>query len=229
VQGTRLVELPYVVKGMDVSFSGILSYIESAAKDLIAKVGPPPPPGWPTVAARHPGHALDWGSCRPARLSEPLPAQKLRGALPHRNHPLVRRCTHSLPCPSVPPPPSPQGEATPADLCFSLQETIFAMLVEITERAMAHCCAPDVLIVGGVGCNLRLQEMMAVRVCVAVGGGEGAGVCGGMMGRLDIAWGSALYFIHPQCCPMVEDHSPAQMQSAWLLYPICTPPLAPLS
>ena len=31
------------------------------------------------------------------------------------------------------------------------------MLVEITERAMAHCNTPDVLIVGGVGCNLRLQ------------------------------------------------------------------------
>ena len=31
------------------------------------------------------------------------------------------------------------------------------MLVEITERAMAHCGAPDVLIVGGVGCNKRLQ------------------------------------------------------------------------
>jgi len=27
---------------------------------------------------------------------------------------------------------------TPEDLCFSLQETVFAMLVEITERAMAH-------------------------------------------------------------------------------------------
>ena len=38
-----------------------------------------------------------------------------------------------------------------------MQETIFAMLVEITERAMAHCNTPDVLIVGGVGCNLRLQ------------------------------------------------------------------------
>lgn len=34
------------------------------------------------------------------------------------------------------------------------------MLVEITERAMAHCGKSDVLIVGGVGCNLRLQEMM---------------------------------------------------------------------
>lgn len=41
-----------------------------------------------------------------------------------------------------------------------LQETVFAMLVEITERAMAHCDKKDVLIVGGVGCNERLQEMM---------------------------------------------------------------------
>lgn len=52
--------------------------------------------------------------------------------------------------------------ATPADLCFSFQETVFAMLVEITERAMAHCAKADVLIVGGVGCNQRLQDMMAL-------------------------------------------------------------------
>lgn len=51
---------------------------------------------------------------------------------------------------------------TPYDLCFSLQETTFAMLVEITERAMAHVGAKDVLIVGGVGCNLRLQQMMGI-------------------------------------------------------------------
>lgn len=42
---------------------------------------------------------------------------------------------------------------TPADLCFSLQETVFAMLVEITERAMAHAGGKEVLIVGGVGCG----------------------------------------------------------------------------
>ncbi|KAG5654790.1 putative tRNA threonylcarbamoyladenosine biosynthesis protein kae1 [Sphagnurus paluster] len=42
---------------------------------------------------------------------------------------------------------------TPADLCFSLQETAFAMLVEITERAMAHIGSKEVLIVGGVGCE----------------------------------------------------------------------------
>lgn len=45
------------------------------------------------------------------------------------------------------------GEFTPEDLCFSLQETVFAMLVEITERAMAHCGSEEVLIVGGVGCE----------------------------------------------------------------------------
>ncbi len=44
-------------------------------------------------------------------------------------------------------------ECTPADLCFSLQETLFAMLVETTERAMAHIGSKEVLIVGGVGCR----------------------------------------------------------------------------
>jgi len=48
------------------------------------------------------------------------------------------------------------------DLCYSLQETIFAMLVEVTERAMAHCGSNEVLLVGGVGCNVRLQQMMQI-------------------------------------------------------------------
>lgn len=88
-KGTKYFELPYVVKGMDVSFSGLLSFIESRAPQLLK-----------------------------------------------------------------------QNKYTPEDLCYSLQETVFAMLVEITERAMAHCNSNEVLIVGGVGCNLRLQEMM---------------------------------------------------------------------
>lgn len=70
------------------------------------------------------------------------------------------------------------GTFTPSDLCFSLQETVFAMLVEITERAMAHIGSKEVLVVGGVGCKLhaplnftyshnttgneRLQEMMGI-------------------------------------------------------------------
>lgn len=88
-QGDKFVPLPYVVKGMDVSFSGLLTNVEQQAKTLIDK-----------------------------------------------------------------------GECTPADLCMSLQETIFSMLVEVTERAMAHCGRSDVLLVGGVGCNARLQDMM---------------------------------------------------------------------
>eukprot|EP01097_Dermamoeba_algensis_P002019 TRINITY_DN1800_c0_g1_i5.p1 TRINITY_DN1800_c0_g1~~TRINITY_DN1800_c0_g1_i5.p1 ORF type:complete len:359 (+),score=94.88 TRINITY_DN1800_c0_g1_i5:56-1078(+) len=89
-KGSKFIELPYVVKGMDVSFSGLLSHIEGVANDLLSK-----------------------------------------------------------------------GEATKEDICFSLQETAFAMLVEITERALAHCGVNEVLIVGGVGCNERLQAMMA--------------------------------------------------------------------
>jgi universal protein Kae1 len=46
------------------------------------------------------------------------------------------------------------------DVCFSLQETAFAMLTEVTERALAHLKAGEVLLTGGVGNNLRLQEML---------------------------------------------------------------------
>lgn len=45
------------------------------------------------------------------------------------------------------------------DLCFSTQETVFAMLVEVAERAMAHCGKKELLLGGGVACNHRLQEM----------------------------------------------------------------------
>ncbi|KAK2702591.1 probable tRNA N6-adenosine threonylcarbamoyltransferase isoform X1 [Artemia franciscana] len=87
-RGTKFVQLPYIVKGMDVSFSGLLTYLEERVAKLL------------------------------------------------------------------------ESGYTQEDLCFSLQETIFAMLVETTERAMAHCGSEEVLICGGVGCNLRLQEMM---------------------------------------------------------------------
>ncbi|PFH59095.1 hypothetical protein XA68_12810 [Ophiocordyceps unilateralis] len=91
-RGTRLLHLPYAVKGMDCSFSGVLASADALAKAL--------------------------------RLAEPRP------------------------------------DFTPEDLCFSLQETVFAMLVEITERAMAHVGSNHVLVVGGVACNERLQQML---------------------------------------------------------------------
>lgn len=99
--GTHLVELPYTVKGMDCSFSGILAVVDSLAQQLLT--------------------------------GKPKPLLRPDGGL-----------------------------VTKEDLCFSLQETVFAMLVEITERAMAHVGSQQVLIVGGVGCNERLQEMMGL-------------------------------------------------------------------
>ncbi|HEX9908106.1 MAG TPA: bifunctional N(6)-L-threonylcarbamoyladenine synthase/serine/threonine protein kinase [Thermoplasmata archaeon] len=48
------------------------------------------------------------------------------------------------------------------DLCYSLQETCFAMLVEVTERAMAHVEKAEVLLGGGVVQNKRLQEMVRI-------------------------------------------------------------------
>nr|NVI71509.1 putative tRNA N6-adenosine threonylcarbamoyltransferase [Cucujiformia] len=89
-KGEKYLPLPYCVKGMDVSFSGILSFIEEKANKLL------------------------------------------------------------------------NTSYTPEDLCYSLQETVFAMLVETTERALAHVGSNEVLIVGGVGCNLRLQDMMRI-------------------------------------------------------------------
>ncbi|KAG9255264.1 glycoprotease family-domain-containing protein [Emericellopsis atlantica] len=87
-KGNILLDLPYTVKGMDCSFSGILASADALAATM------------------------------------------------------------------------DKGGFTPEDLCFTLQETVFAMLVEITERAMAHVGSNQVLIVGGVGSNERLQQMM---------------------------------------------------------------------
>ena len=50
--------------------------------------------------------------------------------------------------------------ASMEDLCFSLQEVCFSMLVEVAERAMAHVEKNEVLLGGGVVQNKRLQEMV---------------------------------------------------------------------
>lgn len=47
------------------------------------------------------------------------------------------------------------------DVCYSYQETAFAMVVEVTERALAHTGKEEVLLAGGVGANGRLREMLA--------------------------------------------------------------------
>jgi len=89
LKGKKYVELPYVVKGMDISVGGILTNLK----------------------------------------------QKLKS-----------------------------GKFRKEDLCYSVQETVFAMLIEVAERAMAHCEKDELLLGGGVACNKRLQEMCC-RMC----------------------------------------------------------------
>lgn len=85
LKGKRLIALPYIVKGMDTSFSGLLT----AAVSLLKK-----------------------------------------------------------------------GEYRLEDLCYSLQETAFSMVTEVTERALAHTEKKEVLLTGGVAANKRLQSMV---------------------------------------------------------------------
>ena len=46
------------------------------------------------------------------------------------------------------------------DLCYSVQETVYAMLTEATERAIAHINKTEVVLTGGVAANQRLTEMV---------------------------------------------------------------------
>ncbi len=50
------------------------------------------------------------------------------------------------------------------DLAYSMQETVFAMLVEVAERALAYTNKNELLLAGGVACNSRLREM-AKKMC----------------------------------------------------------------
>jgi N6-L-threonylcarbamoyladenine synthase/protein kinase Bud32 len=45
-----------------------------------------------------------------------------------------------------------------------MQETVFAMLVEVAERALAYTNKSELLLGGGVACNSRLKEM-ARKMC----------------------------------------------------------------
>ena len=54
------------------------------------------------------------------------------------------------------------GNYKKEDLAYSCQETVFAMLIEVAERAMAHCEKKELLLGGGVACNKRLQEMAKI-------------------------------------------------------------------
>ncbi len=47
-----------------------------------------------------------------------------------------------------------------ADVCYSLQETSFAMLAEAVERALSFTAKKEMMIVGGVSANQRLSQML---------------------------------------------------------------------
>jgi N6-L-threonylcarbamoyladenine synthase len=47
-----------------------------------------------------------------------------------------------------------------ADLCFSLQETAFAMLSEAVERSLVQTRRSEVILAGGVAASSRLREMI---------------------------------------------------------------------
>ena len=85
LKGERLIPLPYVVKGMDLSFTGLLT----------------------------------------AAIQE-----------------LKRGCWRL------------------EDLCYSLQEVAYAMLGEVTERALAHTRKSELLLTGGVAANRRLRSII---------------------------------------------------------------------
>ncbi len=78
------------------------------------------------------------------------------------------------------------------DVAFSMNEVMYSMLVEITERALAHTDKDEVLLIGGVASSQRFREMMAIMCkernakCFAVPK-EYAGDCGA-----NIAWAGLL-------------------------------------
>ena len=55
-----------------------------------------------------------------------------------------------------------EGGRSLEDVCYSLQETAFSMVVEVTERALAHAKKREVMLCGGVAANSRLRKMVSV-------------------------------------------------------------------
>ncbi len=52
------------------------------------------------------------------------------------------------------------GKESSENICFSVQETTFAMLVEVLERALYYTDKEEILLAGGVARNDRLRDMV---------------------------------------------------------------------
>ena len=79
------------------------------------------------------------------------------------------------------------GGSSFSDVSYSVQETAFAMVAEVTERALAFTGKKEVLIVGGVAANRRLSRMMAAMArrhsaTLTVAPLEYSGDCGAQIG-----------------------------------------------
>ncbi|MFX1319035.1 MAG: KEOPS complex N(6)-L-threonylcarbamoyladenine synthase Kae1 [Promethearchaeota archaeon] len=48
------------------------------------------------------------------------------------------------------------------EVSYSLQETAFSMIAEVTERALAHTQRKELIVTGGVAANARLKEMLQI-------------------------------------------------------------------
>ncbi len=92
------------------------------------------------------------------------------------------------------------------DVAFSFQETAFAMLTEVTERALAYLDLDEVLLVGGVGANSRLQEML--RIMCEDRGAKFYAPPKHLMGDNGamIAYTGLLMFKHGHTTPIEESH-----------------------
>ncbi|KAL8270767.1 hypothetical protein Esti_005322 [Eimeria stiedai] len=146
-----LLPLSYNVKGMDVAFSGVLTKAEEAIhamrrRKLQSSAG--------AESKLRCLAAFDLKEKNPFCVGRPEAAVDISNRL------RTKRSAGSKQSEEAPDSQIPAELLTPESICYSLQEYLFGMLVEITERAMALCHSTDVLVVGGVGCNLRLQEML---------------------------------------------------------------------
>ena len=168
--GKIFVEVPYVVKGMDLSFSGILNYFED-------------------IVAEFPHLCFNNNNNNSSNQDAEGNGDENNDELSNRKRKITKKTVNNK-IKNLP------KEITREDLCYTLQETLFAMLTEVTERAMAHCDSSEVIIVGGVGCNVRLQEMI----------GQMAKERGGKVGSMDdrycidngamIGYAGLLEFLH---------------------------------
>ena len=111
--GKQLFDVPYTIKGMNVVFSGVLSYVKQRLKEFDEKEG--------------------------------------RVKVGHDN--IVEYVSR---------------EELIDDLCFSLVETLFAMVQEVAKRALCYTQKKQLVLVGGVASSKRFCEMTEL-MCKSIG------------------------------------------------------------